>query len=77
MPEDEAWSSLRLCQQPLAAAAENARNPRRPAGATKAPALGGRDFGAAAVTEWRCDIAVGTLPCGSPGGSLAPTPGRL
>src|SRR5215472_5133510 len=42
VPEDEAWSSLRLCQQPLGAAAENARNPRRPAGVTKAPALGGR-----------------------------------
>lgn len=55
MPEDEAWSSLRLCQQPLAAAAGNARTPRRPEGVTKAPALGGRDFGAAAVTEWRCD----------------------
>jgi len=51
MPEDEAWSSLRLCQQLLAAAAGNARTPRQPEGVTKAPALGVRDFGAAAVTE--------------------------
>jgi len=54
MPEDEAWSSLRFCQQPLPAAAGNARTPRQPEGVTRAPVLGGRDFGAAAVTEWRC-----------------------
>jgi hypothetical protein len=66
-----------LCQPPLAAAAGNARTPRQPEGVTKAPALGGRDFGAAGVTEWRCEhiVAAGTLPCGSPGVSFAQPPG--
>jgi len=72
MPEDEAWASLRLCQQPLAAAG-NAGTPRRPAGVTKAPALGGRGFGAVAVTEWRCET---TTPSPRAGHCLAPPTGR-
>jgi hypothetical protein len=51
VPGKEAWSSFRSCQQPLVAAAANARIPGRPAGVTKARALAGRDFGATAVME--------------------------
>jgi hypothetical protein len=51
VPEDEAWFSVRLCQQPPVGAAANARILSQPAGVTKARAFAGRDFGAAAVVE--------------------------
>jgi hypothetical protein len=55
VPEKEAWFSLRLCQQPPAAGAAKAPILSRPEGAIKARAFAGRDSGAAAVMEKRCD----------------------
>src|SRR5262249_50633995 len=55
-------------------------------GVMKAPVLSGRDFGAAAVTEWRCDKGRGRRPatvrgpergCAVACSDESPAPGRL